>query len=218
MSRMELPESDSLEAHALLLLAEDGELTQETLRASSPAICTHAITALATLGWPVGAIPTERGSFKWGLVNDAEKKRQFSARIRSRGFIEWQEEAVAVLEGNPVPVRAKKATSVAWRAEDFTGTAGSRLRLPTMGSPQFRIVFALMNLEKADPATSETSATQFIAGALDLQSDSWPIEISISPLAVTWKQVPRAVLDAWQVTFGDRGRREALAGTLGGWR
>jgi hypothetical protein len=218
MSRMELPEPDTTEAHALLLLAEDGELTMETLRASSPAICTHAITALATLGWPVRAIPTERGSFKWGLVNDAEKKRQFSARIRSRGFIEWQDEAIAVLEGKPVPVRAKKAPSVAWRAEDFTGAAGSRLRLPTMGGPQFRIVFALMNLEKADPATSETSATQFIAGALDLQSDSWPIEISISPLAATWKQVPRAVLDAWQVTFGDRGRREALAGTLGGSR
>jgi hypothetical protein len=116
MSRMELPEPDTTEAHALLLLAEDGELTMETLRASSPAICTHAINALATLGWPVGAIPTERGSFKWGLVNDAEKKRQFSARIRSRGFIEWQEEAVAVLEGKPAPARAKKAPSVTWCA------------------------------------------------------------------------------------------------------
>jgi hypothetical protein len=155
------------------------------------------------------------------LANDAEKKRQFSARIRSRGFIEWQEEAVAVLEGKPAPARAKKAPSVTWCAEDFTGAAGSRLQLPKMGmsSPQFRIVFALMNLEKADPVTSETSATQFIAAALDLQSDSWPIEISISPLAATWsKQVPRAVLDAWQVTFGDRGRREALAGTSCGSR
>jgi hypothetical protein len=221
LRRPELPElrinADHSAVKALLLTEEHGEFDESSLNLGVAA-CQWACDRLSELGWCVKPIPAESGQyFRWGIRGSEDERRNVVERFRSSAYREWREEALAWLAGKPRPApKEKPALTSGYTAADFTGLRGSRLQSPQANSPMFRLIFVLMHMSQANPATAECAPIQFVAAVHELVRAGWPIDLRASPLIATWsKKVPRDVLEAWRDAFGARGQSEALNGTLG---
>jgi hypothetical protein len=214
-TRMELP--DNLTGHvarALLQLKHEGRFTLETLNVNS-AGASMVCRDLEMLNWPVkpvaGAKP-ETYELRPGSDREAALRR-----MQTRAFLEWESEVAAKLAGLPPPEKpARAAASNVWSANDYTGLRGAPLSHPSSTSSEYQLFFALIHLEHVTPDIAQLGPLCFIAAAQSLADSGWPVELERTPLAAKFSDsVPSAVIDAWRDAFGNRGRQEALQGTLG---
>lgn len=216
---MEYPtDMKSIEARALLMLADDGKFDATTLGAT-PGDAAEASQALAELGWPCVEFPSGSGSMhdnvndiSYGLRDGATRKvKNDAARtaFKSSEFAAWRKKVAAALSGSGAKRSGKPSQ---WSAADYTGYRGSKLNHPGANRASFRLLYALMHVGEVAPADAEMKPLQLVASVNELQNSGWPLTFQTSPLRAAWKDVPADVLDAWRQAFGARGHDDAMSG------
>lgn len=212
--KMELPDDlTGGAARALLLIKSEGKFTSQSLHNHHGG---HTCSELQQMNWPIREVPGAN-PWTWEPKNE-DAAREIRNRMQSRAFLEWEADAVAAIAGKPAAVRSASAPlkSAEWKAADYTGYRGARLNHPRADSPEFRLFFALINLELTTPESAEMRPLTFVCAAQSLGRAGWPVELQRVPLQLRFSEaVPADVIAAWRAAFGDRGQREAMTGTLG---
>lgn len=209
----------SLEARALLSIAGEGKFTQDMLGVGY-GNAVAAMDALNRLGWHVRQIVQKPPAFGIDATNDPQARAQICLdRLKSRAFAEWRDEAAAAIAGEVAKPKSKRTAPKepsAFNAASYTCYPGAPLQHPPMNSPAIRTFFALIHLGKATPANTGMDPLAFVATSQIIVEGGWPVETSSEP-SIAWDidAVDPVTLLAWRQAFGQRGRAEALAGTLG---
>lgn len=208
----------SIEARALLLLADDGKFDATTLGAT-PGEAAEASQALGQLGWPCVEFPLGSGSMHENVNDIVFGLRESAARrvkndvarttFKSSEFAAWRKQAVAALAGSGAKRGGKPSK---WSPADYSGYRGAKLTHPAANRASFRLLFALMHVREVAPDDAEMKPLQLVASVNELQHSGWPVTFQTNPVRAVWHDVPKEVLDAWRDAFGARGQDTALSG------
>jgi hypothetical protein len=212
--KMELPDDlTGAAARAILLLKSEGKYTAETLNTHHGG---HTCSELQRMNWPVREVPNAN-PWTWQAKNE-ESAQDMRNRFQSRAFLEWEADAIAAINGNPAPIRTAPARPVPteWKAEHYTGYKGAYLSHPLVNTIEFRLFYGLIHLEVVTPESAEMPPIAFVTAAQTIAQSGWPVDLQRVPLQLRFSEsVSPEVISAWRATFGNRGRSEAQAGTLG---
>jgi hypothetical protein len=205
----ELPALDKAQIHvvrALLQLEEMHEFTQASLGLGL--INANPVAqALRELGWPIICVPASKESpeLYWTYDHHRHRRDVVLSRFESRFYRQWKEEAIEFLAGEP----PRRQLPVAASTAKLTGAMSA----PDEGTPMYSILYLMLTLHEADPASSGVDPAAFVAGVRQLRKLGWPINLTVKPAAATWPGAIReTTIAAWFAEFGEAAQAKLASG------
>jgi hypothetical protein len=189
---------------ALLQLEEMHEFTQASLGLGL--MHANAVrSALGELGWPIVCVPASKESPELYWTYNGHRRDVVLSRFESRFYRQWKEEALEFLAGSPPRPRLPLLASTA----KLTGAMSA----PDEGTPMYSILYLMLTLHEADPATSGVDPAAFVAGVRQLRKLGWPINLTVKPAAATWPAAIReTTIAAWFAEFGEAAQAKLASG------